>query len=208
MLRALIVIAIGCLCWLGCSTPGDDIAPVLQRTPDSTHAPHDPKASASPAPEKPVRLEKTVIRTKQGQRWELEADEVDWMNNNSKAKAHEVTWFLLGPKGERTIQVDSVGADLDMEAEVVTFTGKVVAKRLDSVESLVVQHLVYNGKERIFHGSQGVLWKRKGIELAGQTLTANAELDKVQLKGRVKGQTEGGLLKMEDLGQPSGQRDR
>jgi LPS export ABC transporter protein LptC len=155
-----------------------------------------------------VRLQKTVIKTKQGQRWELEADEVDWMDNNSQAKAQQVTWFLLGPQGERTVKVESPGADVDMNAEIVTFTGEVVARRLDSPESLVVQHLVYNGKERLFHGSEGVLWKKTGIELAGLTLTATAELDKVQLKGRVKGKTEGGLLKPEDLNSASDQRDR
>jgi lipopolysaccharide assembly outer membrane protein LptD (OstA) len=106
------------------------------------------------------------------------------------------------------VRVESSGADVDMNSELVTFTGEVVARRLDSEESLVVQRLIYNGKSRIFSGSEGVLWKRQGIELAGQTLTATAELDKVQLKGRVKGKTEGGLLKMEDLVSPSEQRDR
>lgn len=205
-----IAIAIGSLCSLGCSTPGDDITPLTVRPPDGLATPGTPDRSPTPAgEEEPVRLEKTVIKTKQGQRWELQANEVDWLDNNSQAKAQEVTWFLLNPEGQRMVKVESPGADVDMEAELVTFTGEVVAKRLDSSEeSLVVQHLIYNGKERIFHGSDGVLWKRKGIQLAGQTLTANADLDKVQLKGRVKGKTEGGLLKMDDLAKPSEQRDR
>jgi LPS export ABC transporter protein LptC len=210
MRRTLIAMAIGGLSWLGCSTPGDGVVPLVKGTPRAL-AVASPGVPGSPTPaaeQEPVRLEKTVIKTKQGQRWELQADEVDWMNDNSQAKAQEVTWFLLNPQGQRTVRVESSGADVDMNSELVTFTGEVVARRLDSEESLVVQRLIYNGKSRIFSGSEGVLWKRQGIELAGQTLTATAELDKVQLKGRVKGKTEGGLLKMEDLVSPSEQRDR
>lgn len=211
MLRAAIAIAIaiGSVCCSGCSTPGDDITP-LSVIPSGSPSPV-PRVRPTEGPageEEPVRLEKTVIKTKQGQRWELQADEVDWAEDKSQAKAQAVTWFLLNPEGDRTVKVQSPGADVDMEAEEVVFTGEVVARRLDTLdESLVVNHLIYNGKERVFHGSDGVLWKRKGLQLAGETLTATAELDKVQLKGRVKGQTEGGLLKM-DGSEPSEQRDR
>lgn len=204
MLRAVIAIAICALFWAACSTPGDDVVPVVARTPGPGAAAPVAKPSATPGESKPVRLEKTVIKTKQGQRWELEADKVDWLDNNQQAKAEDVTWFLLNHEGQRTVRVESPGADVDLQAEMVTFTGEVVARRTDtSQESLLVNHLIYNGKEKVFHGSQGVLWKRQGFELAGQTLTANAELDKVQLKGRVKGKTEGGLLKTEDSEQPS-----
>jgi LPS export ABC transporter protein LptC len=209
MLRAAIAIAIASLLWLSCSTPGDGVRPTASGSPAALSSPPaSPGASSiSGGSGKPVRLQKTVIKTKQGQRWEMEADQVDWMDNNSQAKAQQVTWFLLNPQGQRTVKVKSPGADVDMKAQIVTFTGNVVAQKMNSEESLVVQRLVYNGKEKIFHGSEGVLWKRKGFELAGQTLTATAELDKVQLKGRVKGKTEGGLLKQESS-PTSGQRDR
>ena len=36
--------------------------------------------------------------------------------------------------------------------------------------------------------------EREGMELAGETLTANSELDKVQLKGKVRGKTDGSSL--------------
>ncbi len=189
MLRALLRIMMGALLVTGCTTPGDDIVPASPTPVASPTAPA-PVASASPS-EKPVRLEKTTIRTKQGQRWEMEADTVDWMDNAAKAKAQVVTWFLLNPEGERTVRVDSAGADVDMNTEVVVFTGEVNARRLDSKESLEVNHLVYEGKKRIFHGSEGVLWKREGIELSGEKLTATAELDKVQLKGKVRGKSDG-----------------
>ncbi len=196
MLRALIGMTMGLLVVVvGCTTPGSESG-----GSESSPSPTPSVASGSPTPlgvsessgdQQPVRLEKTVIKTKQGQRWEMEADSVDWMDDSSKAKAEVVTWFLLDPKGERTVRVDSAGADVDMKAEVVVFTGEVEARRLDSDESLDVQHLVYNGKKRTFHGSEGVLWKREGMELSGETLTATAELDKVQLKGRVRGKSDG-----------------
>lgn len=211
MFRPVIVIAVASLLLgAGCSTPGDDLVgkAAASATPQRVAA-STPSPQATPEGEgKPVKLQQTVIKTKQGQKWELQADTVDWMDNKSQAKAEEVTWFLLNPKGQREIKVVSVGADVDMDAETVVFSGEVVARRMDdSNESLVVQRLIYDGKERMFHGSDGVLWKRKGFELAGQTLTATSELDKVQLKGRVKGKTEGGLLKMDGL-EPSEQRDR
>ncbi len=208
MLRALISILIASLFWVACSTPGDNIVGLTRSTPGPSAVGGKPKPTPTPGEEKPIRLEKTTIKTKKGQRWELEADTVDWKNDNSRADAETVTWYLLDPQGERSVKVDSDGADVNMKDELVEFTGEVVAQRLGSEESLVVQRLLYNGKERMFYGSEGVLWKRKGIELAGQTLTANAELDKVQLRGRVKGKTEGGFPKMGDEKSASDQRTR
>lgn len=208
MFRAFISILIASLSWLGCSTPGDNIVGLVKTTPGPSAPGGKPKPTATPGEEQPIRLEKTTIKTKKGQRWELEAETVDWKNDNSQADAETVTWYLLDPKGERTVKVDSKGADVDMQSELVEFTGEVVAQRLGSEEQLVVQRLLYNGKKRMFYGSEGVLWKRKGIELAGQTLTANAELDKVQLRGRVKGKTEGGFPKLGDTEADSDQRTR
>lgn len=184
---------VGALLIAGCTTPGDDIVVASATPAPAASATPSPVASASPDDE-PVRLEKTVIKTKQGQRWEMEADSVDWMDDSAKAKAQVVTWFLLNPQGQRTVKVESPGADVDMNTEIVVFTGEVNARRLDSKETLEVNHLVYDGKKRVFHGSEGVLWKREGMELAGETLTANSELDKVQLKGKVRGKTDGSSL--------------
>lgn len=141
--------------------------------------------------DKPIRLEKTFLETKQGQRWQLEADRLDWSDANSRARAYEVTWYLLDATGKRNIVVKSAGADIDMEGQVVTFDGKVVAQRLHSQESLVAQHLVYRGKEKRFYGSQGVVWKRQGIDIRGQSLIANAALDKVRLQGGIRGESRG-----------------
>lgn len=147
--------------------------------------------------ETPVRVQKSTIRTKQGQRWELEADEVDWMDSRQFAKAYVVTWFLVDEDGEKTVRVDAPAADVDMEGQVVTFIGQVLASRLDSEETLTVEHLIYNGEERMFYGSEGVVWKRDNLTLNGQTLTATAELDKVQLKGQVQGRSRGRLNRTE-----------
>lgn len=163
-----------------------------------------PKASASPSPaasssplkgmtEDTVRLAKTTIKFRQGQKWELEADDVDWYDDRSNAKANNVTWWLLDENDKKWVRVDAPKADVQMDTEVITFVGQTVATRLGFPETLKVQHLVYKGKDRKFYGSGGVIWNRANIQLTGETLTATAELDKVQLKGRVKGKSEGGL---------------
>lgn len=159
----------------------------------------------SPTPEplstpvdKPVRLEKTILESKQGQKWQLEAERLDWSNASEKAKAHEVTWYLLALDGKKSIKVEAKGAEIDLNAQLVSFSGSVLAKRLGSNETFIVQRLVYDGKKRLFKGSQGVRWKRQGLELAGEELTADAELSKVQLKGAVKGQSIGANLKAKE----------
>lgn len=188
-----------CLCFLalvlvwgasGCSSTPDP-------SPSSTPAPTPDFVSPTPEstdlPSDTVRLRKTTIKTRQGQKWEMEADEVDWMDDRARAKARAVTWWLVDKDDKKWVKVVSPEADIDMEGEVVTFTGETVATRLGFPESLKVKKLVYKGKDRKFYGSGGVLWQRANIELTGETLTATAELDKVQLKGRVKGKSIGGF---------------
>lgn len=163
-----------------------------------------PSASGSPAKstesgENVVRLHKSTIKTKQGQKWEMEADQIDWMDDRSRAKATHVEWWLIDKEDKRWVKVTSPTADIDMDNEIVVFTGETVARRLGYDENLKVQHLVYKGKERMFYGSQGVEWHRGTVKLTGETLKATSTLDRVQLKGRVKGKSKGGF---KDLAQP------
>lgn len=147
-----------------------------------------------------VRLDRTTIKFRQGQKWELKADNVDWFDDRSKAKAKTVTWWLLDEADKKWVRVDAPAADVQMDDEVITFIGETVATRLGFPETLKVQHLVYKGKDKKFYGSGGVEWVRANVVLTGETLTATAELDKVQLKGKVRGKSEGGLkgFKFED----------
>lgn len=145
-----------------------------------------------------MRLKKTTIKTRQGQKWELEADEVDWTDSNSLAKARVVNWWLIDKNEKRWVKVVSPQANIDMDREIVTFTGETVATRIGFPESLKVQKLVYKGKERKFYGSGGVTWRRATADLSGDTLTATAELDKVLLKGNVKGKIKGGFKDLKD----------
>lgn len=165
-------------------------------TPSASASPGSkstPKADGTPIADDTVRLRKTTIKTKQGQKWEMEASQIDWHDNRAFGEAKEVTWWLLDENDKKWVRVDSPRADVDRTNEIVTFIGETVAHRLDFDEDLKVQHLVYKGKERMFYGSQGVEWRRGTVELTGETLTATSELDKVQLKGSVKGKTKGGF---------------
>lgn len=196
-LRQIILLALICIAMLGCQSESPTASPSGTATPGGVTA--SPEPSASPDDEDAIRLRKTTIKTRQGQKWELEAGEVDWFEEHSKAKATEVTWWLLDKEDKRWVKVESPRADIDMDHEVVTFEGKTVATRLGFPESLVVQHLVYKGKDRKFYGSGGVVWKRANLELSGETLTATSQLDKVQLKGSVKGKSKGGFEWFDEL---------
>lgn len=148
----------------------------------------------SPEEDEPaVHLRKTTIKTRQGQKWELEAGAMDWSEEGNRAKATDVNWWLIDENGQRWVEVQSPAADIDMDHEIVTFQGKTVATRLGFPETLEVQHLVYKGKDRKFYGSGGVIWKRANVELTGETLTATSQLDKVQLRGNVRGKSIGGF---------------
>ena len=175
---------------VGCSSTPD---PSPTSSPKATPDVMTPTPASTDLPSDTVRLRKTTIKTRQGQKWEMEADEVDWMDDRARAKARDVTWWLVDQDNKKWVKVVSPEADIDMEGEVVTFIGETVATRLGFPESLKVKKLVYKGKDRKFYGSGGVLWQRANIELTGETLTATAELDKVQLKGQVKGKSIGGF---------------
>ncbi len=196
-MRSFLLIALLSLFLGACSSNPEVVETVSVQDEPQQVASSDDRASDGGRPqvdnETPVRVQKSTIRTRQGQRWELEADEIDWMDSRQFAKAYDVTWYLVDEDGEKTVRVDAPAADVDMEGQVVTFIGQVLASRLDSEETLTVEHLIYNGEDRMFYGSQGVVWKREGLTLNGQTLTATAELDKVQLKGQVQGQSRGRL---------------
>lgn len=197
----LIIAFAGLLTFAGCHSEPDN--PEYSATPAgeaSAEASATPAASETPAErDDTISLKKTTIKTREGQKWELEAGQVDWSDSHSQAKATGVNWWLLDEDDKRWVKVESPEADIDMDHEIVTFEGKTVATRLGFPETLEVQHLVYKGKDRKFYGSGGVVWKRANLELSGETLTATSQLDKVQLKGKVKGKSKGGFEWFDEL---------
>lgn len=167
-------------------------------SPGGTASPAVGQTSAPKVDEDTVRLKKTTIKTRKGQKWELEAEEIDWTDSRSFAKARAVNWWLVDENDKRWVKVVSPRADVDMDNEIVTFIGETVATRIGFPESLKVNKLVYKGKDRKFYGSQGVTWRRATADLRGDTLTATAELDRVLVKGRVKGKIKGGFDGLKD----------
>ena len=196
-MRHLLTILILSLLALGCQSSGPKSEATSSPTPTTP-------ADAAGVDDKVFRVKKSTIRTSQGQRWELQADTMDWNDERSSARAKEVEWWMIDEKDKRWVKVEAPVADIDMDQDMVTFTGETLATRVGFPETLTVQHLVYKGKERKFYGSGGVVWKRPQAELSAETLTATAELDKVQLKGRVKGRTGGGFDLLDYTSKPDG----
>ncbi|MFA7481382.1 MAG: LPS export ABC transporter periplasmic protein LptC [Vulcanimicrobiota bacterium] len=189
MHRTLCLILVWLLLGSGCRSGPD--SPEYTATPEA--GPSEIPADSAEEDEPAVHLRKTTIKTRQGQKWELEAGAMDWSEEGNRAKATDVNWWLIDENGQRWVEVQSPAADIDMDHEIVTFQGETVATRLGFPETLEVQHLVYKGKDRKFYGSGGVIWKRANVELSGETLTATSQLDKVQLRGNVRGKSIGGF---------------
>lgn len=196
-MRHLVITMFLALLILGCQSSG----PEQSATPTPT--PTTPEGAVG-VTEEIIRVKKSTIRTSQGQRWELQAETMDWNDERSSARASEVEWWMIDEKDKRWVKVEAPIADIDMDNDMVTFSGETLATRVGFPETLTVQHLVYKGKDRKFYGSGGVVWKRPQAELSAETLTATAELDKVQLKGRVKGRTSGGFDLLDYTSKPDG----
>lgn len=172
---------------VSCQTPGPPegqattaVGPTGTPTPAATRASRDDDL---------VKLGKTTIRTKQGELWKMDAQRVDWRDQRRKARAYEVEWFLLDAQEKPTVRVESPEADVDLDTERVEFLGETVATRLRDQDILKVQHLVWEGRQKKFYGSEGVRWIRGVTQLRGDNMVATSQLENVELEGNVRGTT-------------------
>lgn len=75
---------------------------------------------------------------------------------------------------------------MDVDSERVEFQGRVTATGPDG-ESLTVNRLVWDGKERQFFGDRGVRVERSGSVVEGERLIASPDLRHFEILGGVRG---------------------
>ncbi|MEW6277312.1 MAG: LPS export ABC transporter periplasmic protein LptC, partial [Candidatus Eremiobacterota bacterium] len=140
----------------------------------------------SPREERESGLRTATIQSSRGVPWELEADQVEWTEGTRRARALEVRFSLHHPERKRSTRVTARGAGVDVDAERVEFEGSVTVEGPDG-EALTVNHLVWDGKAKLFYGDRGVRLVRGHSVLEGDRLIASPDLSRFEIVGGVKG---------------------
>ena len=177
------------LCWLCLWLIGCASEPTPAPPEQASASPTPEAASPTPDVNKDINLAKTTVRTKKGERWALDATKIDWFEGRRKAKAYNVDWDLLDEKEQPAVNVKAPSAEFDLETETVEFFGQTVATRLERGDLLKVNHLLWDGKKKMFYGSKGVRWIKGLSTVVGDTMEATAHLEHVELEGNVRART-------------------
>ncbi|GMU50907.1 MAG: hypothetical protein AMXMBFR33_00530 [Candidatus Xenobia bacterium] len=114
------------------------------------------------------------------------AEEVEWSDPTRRARALKVEFTLWDKAKQKKTLVAASGADVDVDSERVEFQGRVTAIGPEG-ESLTVNRLVWDGKERQFLGDRGVRVERAGSVVEGERLIASPDLRHFEILGGVRG---------------------
>lgn len=153
----------------------------------SAPLPASPVAEASPVASSTPRpvLQRSTITSRSGTvPWKLDAERVEYDDQDRTAKVGRLTWSLLDEQGQPTLQVEGRGADVDIENEKVVFDGPVEAIGPKG-EVLDVTHLVWDGKLGKFFGSEGVKMTREATVVTGKRMVASPDLKRISVEGDV-----------------------
>lgn len=178
---------------VGCGAGSGDGESTPTPTPASASATPSPESSpspsASPSPTSqttPSGLKSATLQSSRGLPWQLVADQVEWSDPTRKATALKVKFTLWNKAKTKSTLVAAAGANVDVDSERVEFQGRVTAHNSEG-ESLTVNRLVWDGKERKFFGHDGVRLERNGAVVEGESLEASPDLRKFEISGGVRG---------------------
>lgn len=186
--QVLLAVTVGC----GSGSGGGGEA-----TPVATPAAATPSTSSSPAagiaspgtPSSPSTrsgLKSATLQSSRGLPWQLVAEQVEWNDPTRRARALKVEFTLWDAGRQKKTRVTASGADVDVDSERVEFQGRVTASGPEG-ESLTVNRLVWDGKERQFFGDRGVRVERAGSVVEGERLIASPDLRHFEILGGVRG---------------------
>ncbi len=153
----------------------------------------DPTATPSAAPSKPksasnflTEAGKTIIRTKKGRPWLMEAFKVHYKDAAQQAQLDNVDWTLSDSAGNKLIRIQAPKAVYRIEKETVEFAGGVQARRYDTRDLIKANKMTWNGKTGVLQGSQGVSWVRGKTHIQGDTATTTDKLERILVDGHVR----------------------
>lgn len=182
----------GLLVGCGAGSGGGDSTPTptpasASATPSPESSPSPPAASSSPSGQAtPSGIKTATLQSSRGLPWQLVADQVEWSDPTRKAKALKVQFTLWNKAKTKSTLVAAAGANVDIDSERVEFQGRVTAHNSEG-ESLTVNRLIWDGKERKFFGHDGVRLERNGAVVEGESLEASPDLRKFEISGGVRG---------------------
>lgn len=182
-----IVLIGGWLIGCGAGTGGGTSSPPPAPAPVS--ATPSPASSPSPTSQETPRqsgLKSATLQSSKGLPWQLVADQVEWNDPTRRATALKVEFTLWDKEKVNKTFVAAAGANVDVDAERVEFQGRVTARGSEG-ESLTVNRLVWDGKERKFFGDKGVRVERHGSVVEGERLIASPDLRHFEILGGVRG---------------------
>lgn len=186
-----IVLIGGLLIGCGAGSGGGDSSPTpAPASASATPSPESPPStSASPTSQTTPRqsgLKSATLQSSKGLPWQLVADQVEWNDPTRRAQAVKVEFTLWDKEKVNKTFVAAAGANVDVDAERVEFQGRVTARGAEG-ESLTVNRLVWDGKERKFFGDKGVRVERDGSVVEGERLVASPDLRHFEILGGVRG---------------------
>lgn len=153
----------------------------------------DPTGTPTAAPSKPkipsnllTEAGKTIIRTKKGRPWLMEAFKVHYKDAQQMAQLDNVDWTLSDSSGNKLIRIQAPKAVYRIDSELVEFAGGVQARRYDTRDLIKANKMTWNGKTGVLQGSQGVSWDRGKTHIQGDTATTTDKLERILVDGHVK----------------------
>jgi len=153
----------------------------------------EPTAAPTAAPSKSRAVSnllteagKTIIRTKKGRPWLMEAFKVHYKDAQQQAQLDDVDWTLSDQAGNKVIRIQAPKATYRLELEVVEFAGGVQARRYDTRDLIKANKMTWNGKTGVLRGSEGVTWDRGKTHIQGDTATTTDKLDHILVDGHVR----------------------
>ena len=154
--------------------------------PEPTAAPPAAPSRAKAVSNLLTEAGKTIIRTKKGRPWLMEAFKVHYKDSQQQAQLDDVDWTLSDQAGKKVIRIQAPKAIYDLEREVVEFAGGVQARRFDTRDLVKANKMTWNGKTGVLRGSHGVSWVRGQTRIQGDTATTTDKLDHILVEGHVR----------------------
>jgi hypothetical protein len=129
---------------------------------------------------------KTLIQSKKGRQWLLDAAKVKWKDSGKQAHLSDVDWTLQNPGGKGQISVKAPGAEIFVDTSRVQFEGMVDTVRFSTGDHLWGRDFLWDGKKGQLVGKRGVRWARGTTVVTADEVTASDHLEHIHLKGHVK----------------------
>ncbi len=185
----LVVMLIG-FAWM---QRGSDVgagAPVLstkQTLPDGRTIMPNASPTPSPSPEKVTTETSTFTASDPSgkKQWDMKCTSITYKDNNKSAEGEDILANFYSNEQKLLATVKAKGATMNTETQDVQFHG-VVHAWSPIGETLTVQTLRYDGKEKKFYGKDGVKMTKGTSVLTGDKLVADPNLKWVKVTGNVQ----------------------